>query len=95
MELIPLAVALQGIGYGTYLTALQGLWAQTVLPELPTIGGYMAKLPLRTMPRRRILRGRHWMSPMWEPPAPLQAPLEDEDFAREDDEEALALACLL
>lgn len=51
--LTPLAVALQGIGYGTLLTSLQGLVAVTIAPEpLEILNGSMGAV----QPRRRVRR---------------------------------------
>ena len=52
--LTPLAVALQGIGYGTLLTAMQGLLAVTVAPPLviDEPQGSMGRIA----PRRRVRR---------------------------------------
>jgi len=83
--LTPLAVALQGIGYGTLLTALQGLVAVTIAPELPVIG---FQAPIR--PRRHVRR----VFPTWEPiaaPAVIAPAQPAEDLVELDDEEVLAL----
>lgn len=83
--LTPLAVALQGIGYGTLLTSLQGLVAVTIAPELPPIG-FQAPIT----PRRRV----RLVVPTWEPiaatpVAPIAKPVED--LVELDDEDVLAL----
>lgn len=53
-NLTPLAVALQGIGYGTLLTSLQGLVAVTVAP--PYVAdepqGSMGRIPAKRRVRR-------------------------------------------
>lgn len=73
----PLAAALQGIGYGSLLTALQGLWAVTTIPALLPIeaaGGHAV-----LQPRRRVRRT--WLTPyqaITEPP-PAAAPVDDEE----------------
>lgn len=54
-QLRVLAIALQGIGYGTMLTALQGLVAVTIF-DMPPGGG--ARIPVK----RRV---RRWMSGSW------------------------------
>lgn len=93
--LTPLAAALQGVGYGSLLTALQGLWAVTVIPDSLPIeaAGYMAAgLPTSPSTRRRARRGV-WLSPS----APFVEPLASPamlDQAEIWDEEALALACI-
>lgn len=91
--LTPLAAALQGIGYGSLLTALQGLWSATVVPEPVTIeslGSMAATLPVRTSTRRRTHRGTRWVAPSWAPlPNDPTAPAAERHA---DDEEALTLA---
>lgn len=72
--LTPLAVALQGIGYGTLLTALQGLVAVTLAPEpFDDKAGSLAAIA----PRHRV---RRWRRLFDAPnPADLLAALEAED----------------
>lgn len=55
--LTPLAVALQGIGYGTLLTSLQGLVAVTVAPADDTQGAMAAIAPRHPVRRWRRLVG--------------------------------------
>lgn len=72
--LTPLAVALQGIGYGTLLTSLQGLVAVTAAPEpFDDTAGSLAAIA----PRHRV---RRWRRLFDVPnPADLLASLEAED----------------
>ena len=72
--LTPLAVALQGIGYGTLLTSLQGLVAGTLAPEpFDDTAGSLAAIA----PRHRV---RRWRRLFDVPnPADLLAVLEAED----------------
>lgn len=71
--LTPLAVALQGIGYGTLLTSLQGLVAVTVAPTVDDTAGSMAAIA----PRHRV---RRWRRLFDVPnPADLLTALEAED----------------
>ena len=81
--LTPLAIALQGIGYGTLLTSLQGLLAVTATPEpFDDTGGAQAAV----RPRRRVRR--------WASLAAVPAPWELMQAADRDDEELLALGAL-
>lgn len=92
--LTPLAAALHGIGYGSLLTALQGLWAVTSIPEpiaIESLGSMAAALPVARSPRRRTHRGTRWVVPTFEP-LPEPGAADAERVAREDDEEAIALA---
>lgn len=61
--LTPLAVALQGIGYGSLLTSLQGLLAVTIAPEpIENLGSQAAALK----PKRRVRRWQTLASvPAW------------------------------
>lgn len=71
----PLAAALQGIGYGSLLTGLQGLWAETIIPPLQGAGPVITRAHLQRMrARREALRN--------------QAPARDEKTRRQLDEEA-------
>lgn len=72
--LTPLAIALQGIGYGTLLMSLQGLVAVTIAPEpFDDAAGSLAAI----QPRHRV---RRWRSLFDVPsPAELLAALEAED----------------
>lgn len=72
--LTPLAIALQGIGYGTLLTSLQGLVAVTIEPEpFDDTAGSLAAI----QPRHRT---RRWRRLFDVPnPAELLAALEAED----------------
>ncbi len=76
MELNQLAVALHGIGYTTFLVAVQGLWGLTIVPPLRPIATALPPpmiTPRRKSGRRRVLTFR-------------QLPVEETD-----DEEALLL----
>ena len=53
-QLTPLAVALQGLGFGTHLTALQGILV--VEPVLPPPVGKLLAGGLASRPRRRSRR---------------------------------------
>jgi hypothetical protein len=73
LQLTPLAVALQGIGYGSFLTAVQGLAVieDTVQPPIITLlpqGGNA-----RFRPKRQVSRFRRL------PPQPAPASDTDED----------------
>lgn len=87
--LSPLVVALQGVGYGPLLMALQGLLAvdqaQPAQPVQPYIFGAVS------MPtRRRVLRSRRPLR-QWFPLAPDPA----KDAAKEDaDQDTLSLLLL-
>jgi hypothetical protein len=72
--LTPLAIALQGIGYGTLLASLQGLVAVTIEPEpVDDTAGSLAAVQPRHRPRR-------WRRLFDVPnPADLLAALEAED----------------
>jgi hypothetical protein len=91
MQLNPLAAALQGIGYGSYLTAVQGLAAADLVLQ----AARDAQHPQPAFkPRKRVrrLRGPHWVTL-----APLHAPAAAQDWqaaedAESEDEEALMLA---
>lgn len=89
-ELNPLAAALQGIGYGSLLTALQGLWAVTVVPPPLPIESPGAMAAFR--PRRRVRR-------VWLPPPPIYVPPPAGPTAiapaDEEEEDAMALAMAL
>ena len=63
IALSPLAVALQGIGFGQHLTALQGLAAVTVAPsdDPPGMGNAIALSSART--RRRVFATGLWLPP--------------------------------
>jgi hypothetical protein len=60
MQLSALAAALHGIGFGTLLMALQGLWEATVVPDpLPMQQGGGAGVPAaarRRVGRRRVVK---------------------------------------
>lgn len=60
MNLLPLVIALQGIGYGSFLTAVQGLWPlvdETPQPPLLTLRPMAAHIPLRVRTRRKVVYG--------------------------------------
>lgn len=72
--LTPLAIALQGIGFGTLLTSLQGLVVVTIAPEpFDDTAGSLAAI----QPRTRVRRWRR----LFDVPNPheLLAALEAED----------------
>lgn len=54
IQLTPLAVALQGIGYGTHLVALQGFLAVDSPPVPPVVK--LSEVGFHRIPRRRSRR---------------------------------------
>ena len=85
--LTPLTVALQGIGYATLLTALQGLVAVTIAPEPVLIDATGSQAAFNVKRHVRRFRGVTALLP----PATPSAPLVDE----QDEEEALSLLGLI
>jgi hypothetical protein len=85
MNLSPIVIALQGIGYGAFLTALQGLHALVIAPAPieETPAGSLATI----QPRRRV---RRWLSTAVVP-LPSKTVLDDE---QDDEETLLALGVL-
>jgi hypothetical protein len=82
--LTPLAVALQGIGYGSFLSALQGLADVTVAPAAEDEagpGGVHAPIKARRRVRRAVYLPADWEEPP--DPAALAA------LANREDEELL------
>jgi len=77
--LTPLAVALQGLGYGSFLSALQGLAEVTVAPAdiEPTPPGALAPVKVRHRTRR------------WSSFAAIPTPWEALFDAEREDEELL------
>ena len=94
LTLNPLAAALQGIGFGAFLVALQGLWEATTIPApLPIEALGSLASGLRTSAHTRRRGRRAWRLPYEHFIVPSPAVAVDM-LADEEEEELEELRCI-